>query len=211
MRTRDSGKKTGRDNLVGAAWMIVLAACLAMPAVSARAVDLPIVLGEKDGKEAEFDAEDYANDFDADASKVKKFPKELNTTWWTWQDIHLTLDKEAVAKGITLDLIPTWTDGTGELEIEVMVYSMSHQDLVSVGKVTVRGNKEGVISIPSELLVVGRNAIRLCGVSGTDKTTVVVWDQIVVRETGTPRPESGDDRVRASAQERHRHSLTNSR
>ncbi|OQW97513.1 MAG: hypothetical protein BWK77_01540 [Verrucomicrobia bacterium A1] len=83
-----------------------------------RIVTIPplnLVLGQKDGSELEFASSNYERVFNADTMTVSQFPKELNTIWWTNQDIRVTLGATTADRGLRVHLDSMWADGLGLL------------------------------------------------------------------------------------------------
>ncbi len=137
-----------------------------------------VILGIDDGSDSEFDASDFNPVFDADTMTVSEFPKELNTIWWTWQEIDMTVLDDALTSGLTLTLDAMWHDGSGLLDVLVEVDDGT--GFVAVGTAHVNTWTKGTVAIPPEDLGSDWVTIRLTAVSGTGGTTVVVWDQITL-------------------------------
>lgn len=138
----------------------------------------PLILGEDDDSLSEFASSNYASFFDGDTQLVGELPREINTTWWTYQIIAFTLNEDQQAAGISVSLDAMWNDGTGYLTVGVDIYDGSTWD--EVGTVQINAETIGTINIAATNLVVGKNRVRLRGVSGTNDTTVVAWDQIKI-------------------------------
>jgi len=134
------------------------------------------VIGINNSSDADLDQGDFVPVFFADRMDALQFPKELNTTWHTNQDLVFTAGSNMLANGVGLLLDATWDDGNGPLTIRVDV---DHGGgFATAGSVNVDSSTRSGLVIPSWMLAAGANTIRLTAVSGSGGTTAVVWDQI---------------------------------
>jgi hypothetical protein len=136
------------------------------------------VLGAGNGSDSEFASANYDHAFLAGNMVASDLPKELNLSWWNWEDVAVVLDAATAARGISITLDPAWADGTGLLFVEVGVDTGT--EYVQVKTMGVNATTAGTAIIPAGLLKAGLNRIVVQAKYGTGGTTVVTWDQVLV-------------------------------
>jgi hypothetical protein len=135
-------------------------------------------IGEDDGSNAELlgDSQHYDHQFAARSMPSRLFPREVNTIWWTYQDIALVLDAAKAAQGLTATLDVTWQDAPGTMGIEVSVDKGN--GYVVAGTSSVSAAAIGTLAIPPSLLATGLNRVRLRPLSTGGALTTVAWDRV---------------------------------
>lgn len=122
------------------------------------------------------------------ADGSSQFPKELNLSWWQHQYFHFNLTSPESEQSAYLSFDVAWNDGSHGT-ILTAIDRWNGQDWQEIGQIELSVSRSGRIEIQPEYLIEGLNEYRLRAVSGSNGTSVVVWDQITLwQRFSLPQP-----------------------
>ncbi len=145
-----------------------------------------VVLGNDDGSNSEFDpggGRPYAEIFDANAMDAGLMPREINSTWWTQQVIKVALSEPATHGCLRFAFDTATNSDSGPQTVE---YAVRHEGSeVVLGVFTAAAGSVATFDVPSSLLALGPNSVRLQGLGSGAGDTWATWDQILVTSLST--------------------------
>jgi hypothetical protein len=141
-------------------------------------------LGNNDGSEAEFSKEDYALRHHIGVDPVSHFPKEINTNWYPDQYLNFSLSGAQAQKGALLFLDAFWNDGEGVMTVAAERWD--GQRWIRLGSTDISRTQPGQLVIPAYSLKEGLNEWRLRAVSGSNETSIVMWDYLALIQRQAP-------------------------
>ncbi|MBN1269981.1 MAG: hypothetical protein JXB04_10350, partial [Kiritimatiellae bacterium] len=134
------------------------------------------VIGFNNAGDADFAQTDFDHTFLASRMDANKCPKELNTSWWTYEDVVVDLSDSAAAEGLVVLLDAAHTDGDKAMDVAVCVVDGGAVATAGVARVW-RATRDAVL-VPAAMLAAGENTIRLEAVPTAGGAAWMTWDQI---------------------------------
>ncbi|OQW96326.1 MAG: hypothetical protein BWK77_05270, partial [Verrucomicrobia bacterium A1] len=116
------------------------------------------LVGTNDNSCAEFHQVEtnYFHWTDIDWSGATKFPKEINTNWWQFENFVFWLNEDQLANDVDITFRTSYAAGTGTIRIAVDVLGRkNNSDWVNLGTNDFSGIDEHTFTIPFGLLKMG--------------------------------------------------------
>ena len=143
----------------------------------ADAKSVAIILGRENGSDGDFLQYNFPASVNMDTVVANQFPKELNTSWWTNQEMTIGLTEKQASNRLVMIVRPYWCYSSYSMRLASRLWS--GQIWVNQRFDYVNDTTDGSLGFGGWYLLPGVNQMALSVFNGG--TNAMTWDQVILR------------------------------